>query len=231
MGVISPDPKAYFGAGYHRLWDKDQFLDNQAKVIVFLCANTSDPKTPIIGAYDTAKTKSGYPATLQAMYTSLAQNTRVPVFDASGKPAPKPPYNAYAWYLDIEDRKLITRDEAIALVSGSLNIDNGQLGGLDPPSILGFGGMPTTGKWNDESEDDAFSKASTAKVPLPPPPKPEPPPPEPKPTGMVEVYLRSDPDKLWKGKPVDAESKGFINYWDKGKIVRDGDGNLYFEDV
>jgi len=162
MNVISPDPSVFFGAGYHRLWDKDQYLNNQAKVVVFLTSNTADPKTPVIGEYDTTKAKSGYPATLQAMYTALAKDTRVPVYNSDGVIA-DPKYVAYDWYLDVVDRKLITRDEAIALVSGSLNIDNGQLGGLDPPPIKVSGGIDVAGTWNTPSEDDKLSKASTSK--------------------------------------------------------------------
>lgn len=162
MNVISADPSVFFGADYHRLWDKDQYLENQAKVVVFLTANTADPKTPVIGEYDTTKAKSGYPATLQAMYTALAKDTRVPVYNADGVIA-DPKYVAYAWYLDVVDRKLITRDEAIALVSGSLNIDKGKLGGLDPPPLRTTGGVSVAGTWNTPSEDDKLSKASTSK--------------------------------------------------------------------
>lgn len=131
IGVINPDPRIYFGAGYHRLWDKDQFLANQAKVVVFLLANQPTKgmeSTPVRG-------ETKLLATLQAMYTSMAKGTPNKVFNASGTEAPYPQYTAYQWYLDIDRKRLISRADAVMLVSGSENVDNGQLGGLNPPPL------------------------------------------------------------------------------------------------
>jgi hypothetical protein len=227
--VIDPDPTVHFGAGYHRIWSKTE-VENSPILLPFLLANVPSATHPRLNPVEPIIKDGGGRIKVKAMLILLSTGTRVPVYDSSGKLA-DPKYVGYAHYLDINTRTVITRDQAIALVSGSENVDNGMLDGLPPPPILVSGGVSVTGKWNTEMEDsvsDAASKASTAKIPLPPPPTP---PPEPIPTGMVEVYLRSDPTTLWKGKPVDASTSGFINYWKKKKITRDGDGTLYFEDV
>lgn len=188
--VIDPDPVVYFGAGYHRIWSKTE-VENSPILLPFLLANVPSATYPLLSPSEPIIKDGSGRIKVKAMLILLSVGTRVPVYDSSGKLAVpvmiggvERSYVGYANYLDINTRTVITRDQAIALVSGIDNVDNGMLDGLPPPSILTTGGVSITGKWNNEMEDsasDAASKASTSKMPPPEPkpPKPEPPPPEP----------------------------------------------------
>ena len=159
-GAVDPDPKVYFGAGYHRFWDSNQVLDDLPKMIFFLSANVSNPKTPVRSI---SRTVIG----IKQMLINLAKGSRSDVFDSSGKPAPKPPYYSYEQYLDVDSKILVTRDDVITAVN--TGIDNGEIGGLPPPPVLGSGGVSVAGKWLTPSEDDKASAASTKPMPSPKP--------------------------------------------------------------
>ena len=168
-GAVDPDPKIYFGTGYHRFWDSNQVLADLPKMILFLCANAKDPKAPV-------RSLSKVVIGVKQMLINLAKGSRSDVFDSSGKPAPKPPYYSFEQYLDVDYKILVIRDDVIAAVD--TGIDNGEIGGLPPPPVLGSGGVPVAGKWLTTSEDDKASAASTKPMPPPkpkPPPTPEPP--------------------------------------------------------
>jgi len=167
--VVDPDPKVYFGAGgYHRFWDIDQYRANRTKVITWLVNGAKDEITPVTSPKKVAMS-------IEGMAKLLAMGTNNPVFNSAGKPADRPPYFAYQWYLDVEKKAVISRDEVIALVSSAENIDSGMIGGLPPPPVLGDGGVLMAGKWLTMSEDDKASAASTMPAPKPRPPVPTPP--------------------------------------------------------
>jgi len=210
VSAFSPDPTVHFGD--RRLWSKTE-VENNPLIIPFLFSNVPNADHPLLTSVEPVIQDGKGRIKIKKMLELLAVGTKVPVYDSTGKLAVPVtiagvvrPYVGYANYLDISTRTVIPRDKAIALVSGSENVDNGMLDGLPPPPILTTGGASVTGKWNTEMEDsasDAASKASTAKMPAPAPkPKPEPKP-EPKPPVPSGSEPRSESTKR-KGKITKA---------------------------
>jgi hypothetical protein len=157
---IDPDPNVYFGTGYHRIWSKTE-VENSTLMIPYLLANVPSARYPLLSPVEPVIKDGGGRIKLKALLIALSAGTKIPVYDSTGKLA-DPKYIGYANYLDINNRTVISRDQAIALVS--TGIDSGMLDGLTAPPILVSGGVSVTGKWNTVAEDtasDAASKAST----------------------------------------------------------------------
>jgi hypothetical protein len=190
--VINPDPEIFFGTGkYHRIWSRTEVRDSST-FIPFIKANVPSTKHPLLSPSEPVIGPSGR-ITLKRMLELLDSGASKPVYNSANQRAVAEKsiygdmreYKAYNYYLDIDNRKLITRDEAIALVTSSLNVDNGLIDGLQAPSFTPIGSsldVKVVGKWLlDADNADLESKASTSKMP-PPKPKPEPkPPPKPEP--------------------------------------------------
>jgi hypothetical protein len=182
--AVNPDPKIYFGTGYHRIWSARQIRESST-FLPFIQANVPNAKYPRLSVSEPVIKDGSGRITLARMFTFIEAGVSRPVFNSDGQRAEDPIvdgiqryYKAYDYYLDIDERTLITRDKVIELVSGIDNIDKGMIDDLPPPPVLITGGVKVAGKWNSLSEDDKFSAASTSKMPPPkpkPPPTPEPP--------------------------------------------------------
>jgi len=176
--AIDPDPKVYFGAsGYHRIWSKTE-VENSTLMIPYLLANVPSARYPLLTPVEPVIGGGSGRIKLKALLIALAVGTKSPVYDITGKLA-DPKYIGYANYLDIDNRTVISRDQAIAIVETG-GFDSGMLDGLPPPPILTSGGILKPGNWNTIDEDDTASdlasKASTSKTPKKGPKVPKPPP-------------------------------------------------------
>jgi len=147
--AIDPDPKIYFGAGYHRFWSRNQFEAATSKMLPYLISNvpsslftTLTPITPVFSI-------AGSPSRIPALYDKLAEGIRKKVYDADGT-AQDATYKNNDFYLDINSRGIVTRDFVVNQVN--LGEDGGMIDGMiAPDSTMGR-------RWLTEAETDLVKK-------------------------------------------------------------------------
>ena len=156
-------PTDYAGYGLtHAIFSYDQYMSSDNALInTYLGANIPlglKPHLPVFSSGGSPIEWKQIPKTLKLLHNAV---------DQDGNPIP----SSYQYYLNLPERRIMTRAETLDLVNIS-GIDSGRLNGENPPAPdPSVGGSP---HWLSESEEEIATKKKSLKSPELELPEPEP---------------------------------------------------------